>query len=165
MWSWYQTTLDIPSSWSKDNKILLNFGAVDYVATIFVNGHFAGNHTGGYFEFSIDVTPYLSTNGVNELLVHTFDPTDIGSTQIPIGKQTLDRGGMIWYTPCSGIWQTVWLESVPVEHITKLDLVAEMDGRGDICSKQSTHILLNLHSQCYSTQQCQIQHFIRHHST
>lgn len=54
----------------------------------------------------------------------------MGDYQIPIGKQTVGRGGMIWYTPCSGIWQTVWLESVPVEHITKLDLVADMHGKG-----------------------------------
>lgn len=109
---------------------MLNFGAVDYTATIFVNGKFAGNHTGGYFEFSIDVTPYLNTNGPNELIVHTFDPTDMDKVQIPIGKQTLNRGGMIWYTPCSGIWQTVWLESVPAVHVSKLDLVADMNGLG-----------------------------------
>lgn len=63
-------------------------------------------------------------------LVHVYDPTDKDRTQIPIGKQTLDRGGMIWYTPCSGIWQTVWLESAPSEHVAKLDLVADMDGKG-----------------------------------
>jgi hypothetical protein len=54
----------------------------------------------------------------------------MGRTQIPIGKQTLDRGGMIWYTPCSGIWQTVWLESTPSDYIAKLDLAADVNGKG-----------------------------------
>ncbi len=61
---------------------------------------------------------------------HVFDPTDTADYQIPIGKQTLGRGGMIWYTPCSGIWQTVFLESAPAQHIAKLDLTADMDGKG-----------------------------------
>jgi hypothetical protein len=63
-------------------------------------------------------------------LVYTFDPTDVDDVQIPIGKQTLNRDGTIWYTPCSGIWQTVWLESTTKEHISKLDLTADMDGMG-----------------------------------
>lgn len=69
-------------------------------------------------------------------LVFVFDPTDMGDYQIPIGKQTVGRGGMIWYTPCSGIWQTVWLESAPAEHIVKLDLVADMDGTGMLTANQ-----------------------------
>ena len=63
-------------------------------------------------------------------LVHVFDPTDTERYQIPIGKQTLTREGMIWYTPCTGIWQTVWLESTPAQYITKLDLAAGADGNG-----------------------------------
>lgn len=102
------------------------------MATVYVNGKEAGNHTGGYFEFTLDITPHLLANGTNELIVHTFDPTDMDDWQIPIGKQTLNRGGMIWYTPCSGIWQTVWLESAPAEHVAKLDLNAGMDGQGRI---------------------------------
>ncbi|KAF2848387.1 glycoside hydrolase family 2 protein [Plenodomus tracheiphilus IPT5] len=136
--SWYQTSFDVPSAWSSDHRVLLNFGAVDYNTTIYVNGKEAGNHTGGYFEFSIDVTPYLNSNGTNELIVHAFDPTDTDHYQIPIGKQTLTRGGMIWYTPCSGIWQTVWLESVPVDYITKLDLTADMDGTVNVTVHSST---------------------------
>ncbi|KAF2832406.1 glycoside hydrolase [Ophiobolus disseminans] len=132
IYSWYQTSFDIPLDWLVTDRVLLNFGAVDYEATVFVNGHNATFHRGGYFEFSVDVTPYLNASGSNELIVHVFDPTDQDRTQIPVGKQTLNRGGMIWYTPCSGIWQTVWLESAPVEHVTKLDLVAEMDGKGTL---------------------------------
>ncbi|CAE7180150.1 hypothetical protein PTNB73_03703 [Pyrenophora teres f. teres] len=126
-WSWYQTSFDVPSAWPSTDNVILNFGAVDYEATIFVNGKKAGFHRGGYFEFSVDVTPYLSANSSNELLVYTYDPTDLDLIQIPIGKQTLTRSG-IWYTPCSGIWQTVWLESTAKEYITKLDLTADMDG-------------------------------------
>lgn len=62
--------------------------------------------------------------------MHVFDPTDTDRYQIPIGKQTLTRGGMIWYTPCTGIWQTVWLESTPKDYITTLDLTAGADGIG-----------------------------------
>jgi hypothetical protein len=69
IYSWYQTSLEIPSDWPIANRVLLNFGAVDYEATIFVNGEEAGFHRGGYFEFSVDVTPYLSANGTNELFV------------------------------------------------------------------------------------------------
>jgi beta-galactosidase/beta-glucuronidase len=139
IYSWYQTSLEIPSDWPSSNDVLLNFGAVDYEATIFVNGKNAGFHRGGYFEFSMDVTPYLSTNGSNELIIHVYDPTDLDGTQIPIGKQTLNRGGMIWYTPCSGIWQTVWLESVPSEHVAKLDLTADMDGKVNVTVHSSTN--------------------------
>ncbi len=67
MWSWYQTSFDVPSSWPSGNNVILNFGAVDYEATVFVNGKKAGFHRGGYFEFSVDVTQYLSGNGTNEL--------------------------------------------------------------------------------------------------
>jgi beta-galactosidase/beta-glucuronidase len=69
IYSWYQTPLEIPSDWPIANLVLLNFGAVDYEATVFVNGKEAGFHRGGYFEFSVDVTPYLNANGTNELFV------------------------------------------------------------------------------------------------
>ena len=67
IWSWYQTTFQVPSSWPSGNSVILNFGAVDYEATIFINGQRAGFHRGGYFEFSVDVTPHLHSNGSNEL--------------------------------------------------------------------------------------------------
>jgi hypothetical protein len=69
IYSWYQTSLEVPSDWPSANKVLLNFGAVDYEATIFINGKQAGFHRGGYFEFSVDVSPHLNTNGSNELWV------------------------------------------------------------------------------------------------
>ncbi|KAF2799815.1 glycoside hydrolase family 2 protein [Melanomma pulvis-pyrius CBS 109.77] len=127
IWSWYQTTFDVPSSWTAGNRVILNFGAVDYEATVFINGNQTTFHRGGYWSFNVDVTDYLSANGTNELLVFVYDPTDKDNIQIPLGKQTLDPSH-IFYTPCSGIWQTVWLESTPVEHVTQLDLSADMNG-------------------------------------
>jgi beta-galactosidase/beta-glucuronidase len=69
IYSWYETSFEVPSDWPIGDRVLLNFGAVDYEATIFINGHNAGFHRGGYFEFTVDVTPYLSANGTNELFV------------------------------------------------------------------------------------------------
>jgi beta-galactosidase/beta-glucuronidase len=67
VYSWYQTSFDIPKGWASKNNVLLNFGAVDYEATVFINGKEAFFHRGGYFEFSVDVTQYLNKNGTNEL--------------------------------------------------------------------------------------------------
>ncbi|KAF2682961.1 glycoside hydrolase family 2 protein [Lentithecium fluviatile CBS 122367] len=125
--SWYRRTFDIPTEWNPDNRVLLNFGAVDYETTVFVNGHNATKHTGGYWSFEIDITDFLYTNVTNELLVYVWDPTNLELDRIPNGKQVIDPQH-IWYTPCSGIWQTVWLESAPAERITKVDLSADMDG-------------------------------------
>jgi beta-galactosidase/beta-glucuronidase len=67
--SWYRRTFDVPAEWKSDNRVLLNFGAVDYETTVYVNGHQVANHTGGYWAFEMDVTDYLSKNGTNELYV------------------------------------------------------------------------------------------------
>lgn len=67
IYSWYQTPLTVPEDWPKDNRVMLNFGAVDYEATVFVNGQNAFFHRGGYFEFTVDITNYLYSNGTNEL--------------------------------------------------------------------------------------------------
>jgi hypothetical protein len=88
--------------------------------------------------------------------VYTFDPTDVDDVQIPIGKQTLNRGGMIWYTPCSGIWQTVWLESAPKEHISKLDLTADMYGNGKYRACFPGNLLLTHRSKRICAQQHQL---------
>ncbi|KAI1306146.1 family 2 glycosyl hydrolase [Xylaria venustula] len=110
----------------KGDKILINFEAVDYQATVYVNDEIAGNNTGGYWRFSFDITD-LVKDGTNTLRVDVFDPTDAAGYSIPIGKQTLNPSH-IFYTPCSGIWQSVWLESVPALHITQLDVAADMHG-------------------------------------
>lgn len=102
---WYQRQFSVPSKW-KGHRILLHFGAVDWKADVWVNKVKVGQHTGGFTPFSFDITPAL-LNGENELIVKVWDPTDKGPQ--PRGKQVSKPGG-IWYTPVSGIWQTVWLE-------------------------------------------------------
>jgi len=104
-------------------RLLLHFGAVDWQATIFINGKQVGLHTGGYTAFSIDITPALK-NGANELLVKIFDPTDQGIG--PHGKQVLNPQD-IYYTATSGIWQTVWLEAVPAAYIQDIRLTPDID--------------------------------------
>jgi beta-galactosidase/beta-glucuronidase len=69
LYSWFKTSFDVPTDWPVGNRVVLNFGAVDYEATVFVNGNQVGFHRGGYFEFSFDVTDYLSANSSNELYV------------------------------------------------------------------------------------------------
>lgn len=125
-YSWLSTNFTVPKDWDGD-RVLLNFGAVDNEATVFVNGQQAAFHRGGYFEFTVDVTKYINSDSDNELLVFVYDPTDTQGTMAPLGKQTLNPSH-IFYTPCSGIWQSVWLESAPAEHISRLDVAANMDG-------------------------------------
>lgn len=107
--------------------MVLHFEAVDYESTVFVNGQQAGFFRGGYFRNTIDVTRLLRFNGTNEVKVFVFDPTDATGYVIPTGKQTKNPEH-IFYRPCSGIWQTVWLESVPATSITQLDIKAAADG-------------------------------------
>ncbi|TKA66307.1 hypothetical protein B0A55_10055 [Friedmanniomyces simplex] len=102
--------------------------AVDYEATVFVNGQNATFHRGGYFAFTVDITDYLHVNDTNELLVFVHDPTDSDSYVFPIGKQTL-HPSHIFYTPCSGIWQSVWIESAPSNYITDLYIAGTADGQ------------------------------------
>ena len=99
------------------NRILLHFGAVDQYAEIYVNQKPVCTHWGGYQAFSCDITDFLQEE--NQLTVRATD--DLRSCRMPYGKQTLKRGGM-WYTPVSGIWQTVWLEEVPQSYIAELDI-------------------------------------------
>lgn len=106
---WYERTFKVPAKWRKD-KLLLHFGAVDWSAEIWVNGIKVGSHTGGYTPFSVDITSALRKSGRQTLLVKVTDATDNGYQ--PRGKQVEAPHG-IWYTPVTGIWQTVWLEPVP----------------------------------------------------
>ena len=103
----YRRTFTLPADWGK-RRVLLHFGAVDWQAHIKVNGRVIGAHTGGYAPFEFNITDALK-EGENELVVSVTDPTDTGGQ--PRGKQWLKPHG-IWYTPTSGIWQTVWLEPV-----------------------------------------------------
>lgn len=99
------------------NRILLHFGAVDQYAEIYVNQKPVCTHWDGYQAFSCDITDFLQEE--NQLTIRATD--DLRSCRMPYGKQTLKRGGM-WYTPVSGIWQTVWLEEVPQSYIAELDI-------------------------------------------
>ena len=119
---WYQRKFSVPSKW-KGERVLLHFGAVDWKADIWVNQIKIGQHTGGFTPFSFDITPALK-NGENELVVKVWDPTDNGTQ--PRGKQVNKPSG-IWYTPVSGIWQTVWLESVPAQFITNIKTTPDID--------------------------------------
>ncbi|WP_420594359.1 AbfB domain-containing protein, partial [Deinococcus sp.] len=119
---WYKRSFTVPADWN-GKHVMLNFGAVDRVATVYVNGQQVGRHQGGYTEFGFDVTPYLRA-GNNDLVVGVFDSTD-GSDMV--GKQSLTETGL-FYTPTSGIWQTVWLEPVAQPHITRLELTPDVAG-------------------------------------
>ncbi|PIB38941.1 glycoside hydrolase family 2 protein [Maribacter sp. 4G9] len=119
---WYQTSFEIPMDW-KDQNILLHFGAVDWKADVWINDVQIGSHTGGYAPFNFDITPFLTT-GIQLVKVKVWDPTNDGPQ--PRGKQVNDPEG-IWYTPVTGIWQTVWLEPVPKKHIRNIITVPNVD--------------------------------------
>ena len=110
----YRRSVSCPPEFA-GKRVLLHFGAVDQVARVYLNGRLLGEHTGGYHGFSFDVTEYLQAE--NTLLVETEDHLE--DRVLPYGKQKRNRGGM-WYTPVSGIWQTVWMEAVPEDYIREL---------------------------------------------
>lgn len=120
---WYKRTFDVPAKW-KGKNVLLHFGAVDWKADVWVNDIKIGSHTGGYTPFSFDLTPFLNKTGAQKLVVRVWDGTDKGFQ--PRGKQTSEPRG-IWYTPVTGIWQTVWLEPVNAKHIENIRAVADID--------------------------------------
>ena len=121
---WYRREVLLPERWSRES-VLLNFGAVDWQATVWVNGQKIGEHQGGYTPFSLDITAALrNRQQPQEVVVEVWDPADTGSQ--PAGKQSLNPQG-IWYTPTTGIWQTVWLEPVPQSHVERLKLVPDVD--------------------------------------
>ncbi|MEZ5319229.1 MAG: family 16 glycoside hydrolase [Vicinamibacterales bacterium] len=122
---WYRRTFDVPAAW-RGRRLRLQFGAVDWDATVFVNGREVGAHRGSYDAFTIDVTGALTASGPQELVVAVWDPTDGG--QQPRGKQ-VSRPRGIWYTSVTGIWQTVWIEPVPDAAIDGLVLVPDVPGR------------------------------------
>ncbi len=123
---WYRRAFEIPEAW-KGRRVLLHFGAVDWEAAVWVNGKPAGNHRGGYDPFTFDVTSLLAPGGGSQRLeVSVWDPSDEGSQ--PRGKQVSKPGG-IWYTPVTGIWQTVWLEAVPQTFIKSLQISPDVDGK------------------------------------
>lgn len=124
---WYRREFEVPRSWNS-GKLLLHFGAVDWRADVWVNGIKIGYHEGGYIPFSFDIAPFLKDKGKQTLLVKVWDPTDEGPQ--PRGKQVSEPHS-IWYTPVTGIWQTVWLEPVNRKYIAGLKTVPDID-RGTI---------------------------------
>lgn len=112
----YRRTFTLPIGFVK-SRVLLHFGAVDQTCTLLLNGREVGEHTGGYNPFSFDITDYLEEENQITLLV----TDNVNNPTLPYGKQKEKRGGM-WYTPVSGIWQSVWLESVPQEYIRSLKI-------------------------------------------
>ena len=121
---WYQREFEVPKSW-KGKHVILHFGAVDWKCDVWVNDIKVGSHTGGYTPFSMDITQVLKKKG-NVLKVRVWDPTDQGEQ--PCGKQHVKPHG-IWYTPVTGIWQTVWLEPVNENHIVDLKIVPDIDNK------------------------------------
>ncbi|MCK5779437.1 MAG: glycoside hydrolase family 2 [Psychrilyobacter sp.] len=121
---WYQREIEIPKEW-KDQRIKLNFGAVDYKCKIYVNGDLVGEHIGGHVNFSVDITDSLQGNKEN-IVVYVEDP---GKDEfIPRGKQFwLEDSDLIWYTRTTGIWQTVWLEPVSKTSIDYIRLTPDLD--------------------------------------
>ena len=119
---WYRRRFTVPPGW-KGQRLLLHFGAVDWKTEVWVNGQKAGEHTGGYYPFSFDITPYL-TEAENELVVSVWDPTETYGQER--GKQSLQPKGL-FYTAVSGIWQTVWLEPVPDRYIQSVKLTPQLE--------------------------------------
>ncbi len=118
----YRKEVEFPADFIKD-RIILNFGAVDQVCTVLVNREFVCKHIGGYLPFSVDITNHLR-KGKNIIDVEVIDDLD---KELAYGKQRKDRGGM-WYTPTSGIWQTVWCESVPTDYIKGVRVTPNLCG-------------------------------------
>ena len=142
---WYSREFSVPKKW-KGRRIMLNFVAVDWNTEVYVDGKLAGEHVGGYDPFSFDITDLLSKGKKHNLTVKVLDQTD--KWYQPHGKQIMEPHG-IWYTPVSGIWQTVWMEPVPETYIKSFNAVPDVPGAklavdvkvenmqpGDICRVQ-----------------------------
>ena len=128
----YRRTFTLPEAFNGKN-ILLHFGAVDWRCYVYVNGQLAGTHDGGSVPFTFDITSLLNEGTEQELQVAVWDPTDGGQ---PNGKQSVSPSG-IWYTPNSGIWQTVWLEPVSPTHILSYEPIPDIDN-GTVSVKVKT---------------------------
>ena len=109
-------------SGEKSGRVILHIGACDQISDVWLNGSHLGSHEGGYLPFSFDITSFLTEE--NELVIRAID--HMSTLVLPYGKQSAKRGGM-WYTPVSGIWQSVWLESVPERYITGIDIKTGTD--------------------------------------
>lgn len=120
---WYKHTIDLNKSLRK-GQVLLHFGAVDWQCDVYVNGTKVGSHEGGFVPFYFDITEHLKKGNKQDIALRVWDPTDDGPQ--PRGKQVKKPEG-IWYTPVTGIWQTVWLESVPKTYIAHTKQTPDID--------------------------------------
>ena len=123
---WYARRFSVPETWSKDgwvdHDLILHFGAVKTICTVFINGQEAKNHVGGYVPFSLNATPFLNRDGSDNLISlrieHRLDP------DIPLGKDSLtNQPFSIWYTPATGVWQPIWMEPCPNTEIEDVRLI------------------------------------------
>ena len=119
---WYSREFRVPRQW-KGKRVMLNFGAVDWHAQVYVDGQLVGEHKGGYDPFSFDVTDYLAKGKTHNLTVRVYDQTNLWYQ--PCGKQIFNPRG-IWYTPVTGIWQTVWMEPVEAAHVESYMAVSDL---------------------------------------
>jgi hypothetical protein len=121
---WYRKAFKLPSAW-RGRRVLLHFGAVDQIATVWVNNQQVAYHEGGFTEFSADITSALRPGSLQELTVKVEDRNE--ANPFPVGKQRNSPEGL-FYTGSSGIWQTVWMEPVRAAHIDKLDITSDLTG-------------------------------------
>ena len=117
----YFRSFTLPQNFKRD-RVILHFGAVDQICKVYINDCFVGENVGGYNHFSFDITDYLQESNV--VKVQVLDK--LSTKELPYGKQRYRRGGM-WYTPISGIWQSVWLESVPDEYVKALRITTNQN--------------------------------------
>ena len=128
---WYKRKLELPEAWKagvlkRGERVILHFGAVDYLATVYINGKEAGSHKGGYASFALDITDGLDLDGGNVLTVCAED--DVRSRKQPGGKQSREYASYgCYYTRTTGIWQTVWLEKVPAAHIKSIRIYPDVE--------------------------------------
>ena len=122
---WYKRQFSVPDAW-RSQRLLLHFGAVDWECTIWVNGQNVGSHKGGHNPFTFDITDALMPGAVQDIVIRVWDPSNENNSPIPRGKQVARPEG-IWYTPITGIWQTVWLEPVPKASIRSLKITPDVD--------------------------------------
>lgn len=121
---WYLKVVKIPLEFT-DKNLWLQFGAVDYEATVWINNQYACNHKGGHTPFSLRIDDYLNSDGTLKIVTRAYDPYDIN---IPRGKQHWEEEpDRCWYTSTSGIWQDVWLEAIPGTRIDKIKITPDID--------------------------------------
>ncbi len=143
----YRRTFELTEDFMKD-RLIINFGAVDFSADVHINGKFVGAHEGGYTAFSFDITEFVNI-GENEIIVSVNDESD--TSYHSRGKQKEKHGG-IWYTPQSGIWQTVWLESVPNDYISSLLIVPSLHEKAvyiTVISESDTECVIEFNGQSH----------------